>query len=34
VRQYRSLAAELLRPFRAEAAQDTLAREVLPTLLR
>jgi len=34
VRDYRSRAAELLRPFRAEAVQETLAREVLPTLVR
>jgi glycosyltransferase involved in cell wall biosynthesis len=33
VRDYRRRAAELLRPFRAEAVQATLAREVLPTLL-
>jgi glycosyltransferase involved in cell wall biosynthesis len=33
VRDYRSRAAEMLRPFRAEAVQDTLAREVLPRLL-
>lgn len=33
VRDYRSRAAELLQPFRAEAVQRTLTREVLPTLL-
>jgi glycosyltransferase involved in cell wall biosynthesis len=33
VRDYRSRAAELLRPFRADAVEETLAREVLPTLL-
>jgi hypothetical protein len=34
MRDYRSRAAELLQPFRAEAVQETLAREVLPTLIR
>jgi hypothetical protein len=32
-RQYRRRALELLRPYRAEAVQEMVAREVLPALL-
>jgi hypothetical protein len=31
---YRRRAAQLLRPFRADAVRETLARDVLPVLLR
>jgi hypothetical protein len=33
-RDYRRRAAEMLRPFRAEAVQETVRRDVLPVLLR
>jgi glycosyltransferase involved in cell wall biosynthesis len=33
VRDYRERAAELLRPYRSEAVQETVARELLPALL-
>jgi hypothetical protein len=33
VRAYRKQAAELLRPYRSEAVQETVERELIPALL-